>query len=582
MLKLTPSPTLRPVVAGRHYMASTGHPLATAAAVRVLEAGGNAIDAGVAAGLCLNVVQPEYTNLGGVAPIMLYRVDDGQVRTISGLGCWPSSIPADHFMQHYDGDMPIGVERSVMPAAADAWLTALKTFGTKSLAEVAAPAIALARDGFPNYLVLQRNLTTFAPRMAVFPANAQTFLRDGKAPDTGETIVQPDLANTLRLLVQAEADNAALGREAAIQTARDRFYKGDIAGMIADFVAERGGFITRDDLAEFSVEIETALTTTYRGYDVFACPPWCQGPVVLETLNILSGYELGALPHNSADALHLIVSALDAAFADRERFYGDPRFVDVPVAGLLDAGYAKSWRERIALDQAFGAMPESGDPWRFEGRENPSLSERTALAADRDALFKADTSYLCIIDEDGNAFSATPSDGVGSAEVIPGLGFIVSDRGVQSRPYADHPSSIAPGRRPRLTPSPGLVMRDGRVISPFGTPGGDVQPQAMVQFLINLIDYGMEPQAAIEAPRVASFNYPESFHPFPYRPGLVKIEARIAEDVVEELQRRGHEIERWPEWAQAAGSLCAIVVDERSGALLGAADPRRTGYAFGW
>ena len=339
--------------------------------------------------------------------------------------------------------------------------------------------------------------------------------------------------------------------------------------------------MTREDLAAFSVEIETPVSASYRGYDVHACRPWCQGPVVPEALNILSGYDLGSLPHNSVDALHLIASALDAAFADREHFYGDPRFVDVPVDGLLDPGYAETWRERIDLDHAFRAMPEPGDPWRFEGREGPERSF-DALAANREAAFKADTSYLCVVDAEGNAFSATPSDGVGSAEVIPGLGFIVSDRGVQSRPYPGHPSSIAPGKRPRLTPSPGLVMREGKAIAPFGTPGGDVQPQAMVQFLINLIDYGMEPQAAIEAPRVASFNYPESFHPFPYRPGLLLVEGRVDETVVAGLRQRGHEIERWPDWAQAAGSLCAIVVDERTGALRGAADPRRTGYAFGW
>jgi gamma-glutamyltranspeptidase/glutathione hydrolase len=581
MLKLAPSPTFRPTVAGRHYMASTGHPLATAAAVRILEAGGNAIDAGVAAGLCLNVVQPEYTNLGGVAPIMLYRVDDGQVRTISGLGCWPSSITPDHFTKNHGGDMPIGVERSVIPAAADAWMTALKAFGTKTLAEVAAPAIALAEDGFPTYLVLQRNLNTFAERMAPFATNASTFLRDGHAPEIGETITQPDLAKTLRLLVETESANQHLGREAAIQAARDRFYTGDIADTIAQFVAERGGFITKDDLAAFSVEIETAVTANYRGNNVFACRPWCQGPVVLEALNILQGYDLGSLSHNSADALHLILEALKAAFADRERFYGDPNQVDVPIDGLLDPGYAEMWRGRIDLDHAFTEMPEPGDPWRFEDREGP-VRGASALEPNREAIFKADTSYLCVVDEEGNAFSATPSDGVGSAEVIPGLGFIVSDRGVQSRSEPGHPSSIAPGRRPRLTPSPGLIMRDGKVISPYGTPGGDVQPQAMVQFVVNLIDFGMEPQAALEAPRVSTFNYPESFYPFPYRPGLVLAESRLSDDVLEELRRRGHLIELWPDWAQAAGSLCAVVVDEKSGALLGAADPRRTGYAFGW
>ena len=485
------------------------------------------------------------------------------MRTISGLGSWPSSITPDDFTTNHDGDMPTGVERSVVPAAADAWLTALKAFGTKSLAEVAAPAIALAEDGFPLYPLLQRNLTTFAAEMAPL-ATSSTFLRDGHAPEIGETITQPDLGNTLRMLVETESDNQHLGREAAIQAARDRFYMGDIAEAIAQFVAERGGFITKDDLAAFSVDIETAVTANYRGYDVFGCRPWCQGPVVLEALNILQGYDLGSLAHNSADALHLILEALKAAFADRERFYGDPKQVDVPIDGLLHPGYADEWRGRIDLDHAFTEMPDPGDPWRFEGRESATSAASPDPHANREAIFKADTSYLCVIDEEGNAFSATPSDGVGSAEVIPGLGFIVSDRGVQSRPEPNHPSSIAPGKRPRLTPSPGLIMRDGKVISPFGTPGGDVQPQAMVQFVVNLIDFGMDPQAALEAPRVSTFNYPESFHPFPYRPGLVLAESRLSDDVLEELRRRGHLIELWPDWAQAAGSLCAVVVDEKA------------------
>ncbi len=311
---------------------------------------------------------------------------------------------------------------------------------------------------------------------------------------------------------------------------------------IAQFVAERGGFITKDDLAAFSVDIETAVTANYRGYDVFACRPWCQGPVVLEALNILQGYDLGSLSHNSADALHLILEALKAAFADRERFYGDPNQVDVPIDGLLHPGYAETWRDRIDLDHAFTEMPEPGDPWRFEGREGPEM-DASPLEPNREAIFKADTSYLCVVDEDGNAFSATPSDGVGSAEVIPGLGFIVSDRGVQSRSEPNHPSSIAPGKRPRLTPSPGLIMRDGKVISPYGTPGGDVQPQAMVQFVVNLIDFGMDPQAALEAPRVPPSTSPNRFYPFPYRPGLVLAEGRLSDDVLEELRSRGHLIE---------------------------------------
>jgi gamma-glutamyltranspeptidase/glutathione hydrolase len=287
------------------------------------------------------------------------------------------------------------------------------------------------------------------------------------------------------------------------------------------------------------------------------------------------------MPPASADVLHLTLEALKAAFADRERFYGDPKFIDVPLDGLLSREYAEQWRARIDSNAATPEMPVPGDPWGFENRMRPDRPPVDAPRAKAGAM-KADTSYLCVVDAEGNAFSATPSDGIGESPVVPGLGFAISDRGVQSRLEPDHPSVIAPGKRPRLTPAPGLIMRNGRVFAPYGTPGGDVQPQAMVQLATNLIDFGMDPQAAIEAPRVASYSFPESFYPFPYRPGLMLAESRIPDGVIDDLRRRGHTIEQWPEWSAAAGALCTIVVDEANGALLGAADPRRMAYAMGW
>ncbi|HEY7036153.1 MAG TPA: gamma-glutamyltransferase family protein [Thermomicrobiales bacterium] len=577
-----PSPqTYRPTVMGTHFMVSTGHYLATAGALQNLHAGGNAIDAGVAAGLCINVVQPEFTNLGGVAPIILYSARDDVVRTISGLGTWPSAVDPDYFRVECAGGMPPGVRRSVVPAAVDAWLTALKLFGTRSLAEVAAPAIALAEGGFPVYPVLHTNLTKAAPLLAQWPSSAAVFLPGGRVPAIGERLVQRELAGTLRLLVEAEAAHRHLGREAAIQAARDRFYRGDVAARIAAFVAAEGGYLTADDLARFSVDVESPVRTTYRGYDVFGCGPWCQGPVALQTLAILQGYDLAALGHNSADALHLILESLKAGFADREHFYGDPKFVDVPTEGLLHPDYAATWRARIDLARAAPGMPTPGDPWPFAGREQPATAPYHAPEP-LTAPVKADTSYLCVVDEAGNAFSATPSDVVSEAPLVPGLGIIVSDRGVQSRLDPTHPSSIAPGKRPRLTPNPGLIMRDGRVVSPYGTPGGDAQPQAMVQFVVNLIDFGMDPQAAIEAPRVTSFSFPNSFHPHAYLPDLVMAEARIPAAVLDDLRQRGHDVQLWPEWSAISGSLSAVVVDRVHGTLLGAADPRRVAYALGW
>jgi gamma-glutamyltranspeptidase/glutathione hydrolase len=251
---------------------------------------------------------------------------------------------------------------------------------------------------------------------------------------------------------------------------------------------------------------------------------------------------------------------------------------------MLHPDYTATWRDRIRMDRAFGELPAPGDPWQF--RESGHGHGQSAAPPSRLSAFAApvepDTSYLCIVDREGNAFSATPSDGVGSVPVVPGLGFIVSGRGVQSWLDAEHPSAVAPGKRPRLTPNPGLIMKDGRLFAPYGTPGNDVQPQAMVQLAVNLIDFGLDPQTAIEAPRVASYGFPQSTHPHPYLPGRVRAEGRLPEAVLAELARRGHTVERWPEWSALAGSLCTIVVDERNGTLTGGADPRRVAYAMGW
>lgn len=576
-----PSPTTyRPAITGSRHMVAAGHYLASAAALRILEQGGNAIDAGVAAGLCTNILQPDMTNLGGVAPLMLYSAQEQRVVTISGLGSWPAATRREYFVDECGGKIPPGVQRCVLPAAIDSWLTALERWGTLPLAEVAAPAIELAEEGFAVYNFLHQNLLADAAGLARWPSTAAIYLPDGDVPGLGERLIQRDAGQLLRLLVEEEQAAAGCGRAGAIRAARDRFYKGDIAQWIAGFFEREGGFLTYEDLATFSVEIdESPPSVGYRGYQVYSCGPWCQGPVALQTLKILEGYDLAGYGQNSADALHLILEALKAAFADRERYYGDPNFIDVPLAGLLHPEYAAEWRARISLTQAAPGMPEPGDPWRYQGGGAPANAYREPVAFE--AAVEPDTSYLCVVDSAGNAFSATPSDGVTGTPIVPGLGIIVSSRGVQSWLDPEHPSAIAPGKRPRLTPSPGLILKDGRLFAPYGTPGNDTQPQAMVQLIVNMLDGGLDPQTAVEAPRVASYSFPRSSHPHPYTPGLTQAEARIPEETLAELERRGHQLRVWPEWAAPAGSLCTIVVDHERGFLTGAADPRRMAYAMG-
>ena len=582
MAGFPPPTTYRPAIVGRHYVAAAGHYLATMAAVRILEIGGNAIDAGVAAGLCTNVLQTDMTNIGGVAPIILYHAGKNVVRTISGLGSWPVATSREFFLNECGGKIPDGVHHCVMPAAVDSWTTALKEFGTLSFAEVAAPAIALAEEGFATYDFFAANIAADAARLAQWPSNAAIYLPGGAPPKVGERFVQADLGGLLRMLVEAEDGASHLGREAAIQAARDRFYTGDIAERTARFFQEQGGFLTLDDLKNFHVDIEDPVMAGYRGYQVYSCGPWCQGPVIPQTMAILEGYDLASLGHNSASTLHLILEAMNAAFADRERYVGDPKFVDVPIAGMLSPEYAATWRARINPERAFGAMPEPGDPWRFQPGSNRSKQMTPGDPRAFRAKVDPDTSYLCVVDEAGNAFSATPSDGVTNTPIVPGLGFIVSGRGGQSWLDAAHPSVLAPGKRPRLTPSPALLMKEGRLVAPLGSPGNDVQVQAIVQLLVNLIDFGMDPQAAVEAPRVATFSFPRSSTPHPYSPGLVNAESRIPAETLAELSRRGHRVEPWGDWEPRAGSLCTIVVDGEQRLLTGAADPRRMAYAMGW
>lgn len=570
----------RPVVMGTHHMVSAGHYLAAAAGLRILEAGGNAIDAGVAAGLCINVTQADLTNLGGVAPIIVYLAHSGTVETISGLGWWPKAASIEFFQREQGGRIRRGMQRCVMPAAIDAWLTALQRHGTMTFAEVAAPAIELAEDGFPMHDLMQDILSvpSALEAMRQWPSTRAVFLPDGHVMPLGARVVQKDLAHTLRMLVQAEC--GATSREAGIGAARDRFYRGDIAEQMVRFSCAQGGWLTMQDLAEFHVAVEEPVKTTYRGYEIYACGPWCQGPVVPQTLNILEGYDLASQERCSAEVYHLILEALKASFADRDRYYGDPRFVDVPMDGLLSKAYAAQWRERIDATMAHPGMPEPGDPWPFSAHRERQPS-RWQYPVPSDGPVEPDTSYIGVVDRWGNAFSATPSDGVTGSPVVEGLGFIVSSRGMQSWLDPDHPSCLAPGKRPRLTPSPGMVLKDGRLVMPYGTPGNDVQPQAMVQFLVNLIDYGMNPQQAIEAPRCTTFSFPRSSDPHPYTPGLCHLEARVDVSVPKALLRMGHKLRMWPEWTRAAGSVGTIQVDHEHGVLHGAADLRRMAYAMG-
>ena len=563
----------RPTIAVTQHAIAAGHYLAATAGFDILQAGGNAIDAGCAAGIALGVLQSDLVDVAGVAPIMIYLADREEVVTIAGLGPWPKALDPQFFQREHGGKIPKGVLRTVVPAAPDAWITALKRYGTMSFGDVAAAATRLAREGFPMYSLMAASLKRHEADHRAWPSTAAIFLPNGRVPEPGEVFRQTDLAASLQYMADEERATAGRGREACLEAARDAFYRGDIARKIVAFMKKEGGLLSAEDLAEYHSPVGPPECRRFGDLEVFTCGAWCQGPVLLQTLALLEGTDLASLGHNTADYIHHTVEALKLAFADREAYYGDPAVVEVPLATLISSEYAAERRKLIQSDRAWSEMPPPGELGREGARFRASLGEPDP---------EPDTSYVCVADRWGNLFSATPSDGSYGSPIVPGTGLIPSNRGSQSRPDPRHPAGVGPGKRPRLTPNPALAIKGRDQFLPFGTPGGDVQTQAMLQVLLNLFVFGQHVQSAIESPRFATYSFPSSFAPFEYYPGRLAIEGRIPEPVIAELTRRGHEIQRWPDWIWTAGAVCAILANRRRGVLEAGADPRRAAYAIGW
>jgi gamma-glutamyltranspeptidase/glutathione hydrolase len=459
-----------------------------------------------------------------------------------------------------------------MPAAPDAWITALRDFGTFTFADVAEASIRLARDGFAVFELLAEGIAMRKEGYARWEANAAIYLPGGRPPEVGERFVQADLAGTLELM--ADAERAAPGdRAAGLEAARTAFYEGEIAERIADYHAGQGGYVTRDDLAAFRCRYEEPVRRRWRDLELLTCGPWCQGPMLAQALLTVEAAGLDGLEHNGADYVHLVVEALKGVFSDREHHYGDPAFVDVPLDRLLSEEHARARAAAIDPRRAAPGLP----PPLFG--EAQSLPEPSA-AEGPGHVGEGATSYVCAVDRWGNAFSATPSDGASTAPVIPGTGIVPSLRGLQSRPDPSHPSGVAPGKRPRLTPNPAIAVHADGSVLPFGCPGGDAQVQAMLQVFLNAFHFGLELQEAVNAPRFATWSFPNSFAPFEYLPARLSVEARIGDDVVAELERRGHRVQRWPAFTRDAAAVEAILLDAGTGFLHAAADPRQPAAAY--
>jgi gamma-glutamyltranspeptidase/glutathione hydrolase len=560
-------PTSTVQTIGTRWAVAAGHPLAAEAGARMLGAGGNAVDAGVAAGFTLGVVHPDMVSVAGVAPILVHVAGTGQTWQVSGVGPYPRASSREYFMTRHGGQIPVGLPRTVVPAAPDAWCTALERWGTMSFADAIAPALEHAERGFPVSAFSAYQMGTNADKYRRWPTSTALYLKDGRAYRMGEVLVLRELADTLKRMVAAEK-RAGGTRAVGVRAARDEFYRGETAKRIAEFHRAHEGPLALADLADFSVEVAPALTTTFGGYEIAACGFWCQGPVLLQIFNMLEGVDLAALGHNSPAYLHRIVETIKLAFSDRDAYYGDPRFVNVPSERLLSREFAEMRRALVGA-RACKEMPPAGDA-------APRRELLPLAGGSSDAL---DTSYVAVIDAEGNGFSATPSDPNVDSPVVAGVGCVVSPRGSQGWLDPAHASVVAPGKRPRLTPAPAMALKDGKVFMPFGTPGGDVQQQAMLQVFLNTTVFGMPLQEAIEAPRVASRSFPDSFWPHAYSPGKLEAERRIDQSTREALAGLGHEIGEWPDWEWRAGAVCAVKMGPEN-TRWGGADPRRGALAI--
>ena len=470
--------------------------------------------------------------------------------------------------------------RTVVPAAPDAWITALARWGTMSFGDVAASAIGFARDGFPVYPLMSEIITEHEAEYRRFASSVPIYLPKGRPPRVGEIFVQTDLAATMQFMADQEAAVARKrGRKAGLDAAREAFYEGDIAQKIVKFQKENGGFLSAEDLAGYRSGFADPVETSFGDIRLYGCGPWCQGPSLLQALNLLDGAEMRKLGHNSPGYLHRITEAVKLAFADREAYFGDPRMIDVPIDGLLSREYAAERRQMIRPDQAWPEMPPAGDP-RNLSPDGPRVAPR------------------CGPRLRGRHPSSTPptfAPSIGTATSFPrrratapitppwcrGSALFPHRAAARTGPIPSHPSGVAPGKRPRLTPNPAIAIQPGKMAMPFGTPGGDVQTQAMLQAFLNVHLFGMEAQEAVEAPRVASYSFPSSFEPHAYHPGRLNLEGRIDRPTGEALAGLGHKVAWWPEWTWLAGAVCTIIADKESGVLKGGADPRRPGYALG-
>ncbi|HWE79922.1 MAG TPA: gamma-glutamyltransferase family protein [Pseudolabrys sp.] len=597
--KINPNPfTTRPEIEGTFGVVTSTHWIATAVGMSALEKGGNAFDAGIATAFTLQVLEPHLNGPGGDVPVIVHAVKRGKTEVVCGQGPAPAGATIAHYRSLGLDMVPgTGLLAACVPGMFDTWMLLLRDYGTMRVADVLTPAIFYARNGHP---LVERASATIGVVADLFrdhwPTSAAVYLPDGKVPQPGVLFTNPTLADTYERVLR-EAESAGADRVAQIERARKIWSQGFVAEAIdkfcrtqevMDVTGERHrGVLTGADMATWQAHVEAPLTYDYGRYTVCKAGIWSQGPVLLQQLALLKGFDLDGLDPTSTEFIHLQVECAKLAFADREKFYGDPDFSDIPAATLLSDRYNDERRKLVSDKASLDLRPGSIEGFGAVVAMRRAEGARGAVGAfgageptvGRLGEVNGDTVHFDIVDRDGNMISSTPSGGwLQSSPVIPELGFCLGTRAQMFWLDEKHPAALAPGKRPRTTLSPTMALRDGEPYLAWGSPGGDQQDQWTTQFFLRHVHCGMNLQEAIDAPAWHSEHFPISFWPRTARPGVLVIESRVPEATIKELRARGHEVEVGPGWSEGRLTAASRVGPRRRAA----ANPRgMQGYAAG-
>jgi gamma-glutamyltranspeptidase/glutathione hydrolase len=598
--------TTRPELRGTFGVVASTHWLASAVGMSILERGGNAFDAAVATAFTLQIVEPHLNGPGGEVPMLLWSKKKGRVEAVCGQGVTPSGATVAYYRGLGLDLVPgTGLLAATVPGAFGAWLRVLSEYGTLKLADVLAPAIAYAGNGYPLVARIPAAIETVKDFFRQeWPSSAAIYLPGGHVPKTGRLFRNPSIAATYQRVLR-EAEAAGGDRETQIEAARTAWYGGFVAEAIDRFCRSEAvmdnsgrrhrGLLTGEDMARWQATIEAPLTYDYHGYTVAKCGPWSQGPIFLQQLALLKDFDLASMDPLGGRFVHTITEAAKLAFADREAWYADPNFVDVPMTTLLGDAYNAERRKLIGESASLELRPGSPDGRKprlaqlvQKSAGGPGIGEPT-MSRDGEALVLAngenrgDTCHVDVIDRWGNMISATPSGGwLQSSPVIPELGFQLNTRAQMFWLEEGLPTSMAPRRRPRTTLSPSFALKDGEPYMPFGTPGGDQQDQWSTIFFLRHVHHGMNLQEAIDAPAWHTEHMPSSFYPRQAKPGYLGVEGRFPAATVDELRRRGHDVQVGEDWSEGRLSACAVEHTAEGTVLKAAANPRgMQGYAIG-